>query len=65
MKVGEKLFDAIYKVLFLPMSLTENSGKKIIRVIGLLLFFVWFLTIGVLTLPLMLIAMIIEMFENV
>lgn len=50
---------------YLPLSLTENNKNKIIRLVGLLVFFVWFMPLMAICAIPMLVLMWAEMFQDV
>jgi hypothetical protein len=48
----------------LPLTLTMSHKIKVVRVLGLLLMFGWFLPIGLLLIPVMVLLMIASLFEE-
>lgn len=58
--------DAIVKYTwFLPLTLTNNNERKWIRQFGIIIFFFWFFPIAIITTPIILPLLIIDMYKEV
>jgi ABC-type sugar transport system permease subunit len=57
----ENLLDFMFEwVIGLPVAITENSDYKLIRILGVLLFFIWAIPAVLISAPFILIFAIIE-----